>query len=86
MRYYFPSGNVIQEFEFSQCTPPPHRDTHEVRVVMREAIPRHLTKELPPGTVHYEANVIDATADSTGKRCVCVAQIACQHDVPCCHC
>ena len=62
-----PNGDVSQEFKFSECTPPPHRSTHEVRVVMREAIPRHLAKQLPPGTIHYNANVIDVSASSTGK-------------------
>ena len=57
---------MLVEFNFNECAPPPHRSTHEVRVVMREAIPRHLTQQLPPGTIHYDANVTDVKADATG--------------------
>lgn len=34
---------------------------------MREAIPRVLTKQLPPGTIHFDAGAVDVTANSTGK-------------------
>lgn len=34
---------------------------------MREAIPRLLTKQLPPGAVHYNAGVTDVAATPSGK-------------------
>ena len=66
VKFYSPTGGMLAEFKFSECAPPPYRSTHEVRVVMREAIPRHLQQQLPPGTVHYDANVTDVSANSTG--------------------
>ncbi|KAK9908124.1 hypothetical protein WJX75_002954 [Coccomyxa subellipsoidea] len=62
-----PSGGVLTNIEFKDCPPPPHRPDHELRVVMREAIPRLLTKQLPPGAVHYDAGVTDVTATPSGK-------------------
>ena len=70
---------MLAEFDFKECAPPPHRSTHEVRVVMREAIPRYLTQQLPPGTIHYDANVTDVAATSTGValyQCICAVHAA----------
>lgn len=62
-----PSGDVLASFPFSECPPPSHRPDHEMRVVMREAIPRVLTQKLPHDTVHFDAGAVDVTATSTGK-------------------
>lgn len=61
-------GEAIFSFKITDCTPPAHRSEHEMRVIMREAIPRYLTQQLPPGTVHYGDTVVDATASSKGRR------------------
>ena len=66
MRFTTPTDGLITEFKLKDCAPPPYRPEHEMRVVMREAIPRHLTAQLPPGTVHYDANVVDVVADAAG--------------------
>ncbi|CAL8469098.1 g8639 [Coccomyxa elongata] len=63
-----PSGHVLASFPFSDCPPPSHRPDHEMRVVMREAIPRVLTQKLPHGTIHFDAGAVDVTATSTGAE------------------
>lgn len=68
--YYNPDGSMIMDFKMTKCPPPAYRSEHEMRVVMREAIPRYLLQELPPGTIRYGSNVIDVTADATGKPLV----------------
>ena len=67
MRLYNPKGMVITSFKMAEAPPPPNRAHHEQRVVMRESIPRHLSAQLPPGTIIYNANVTDVTADNKGK-------------------
>ena len=59
---------MLTKFEIKDCPPPPYRPDHELRVVMREAIPRLLTEQLPPGTVHFDAGVTDVTTTPTGNR------------------
>ncbi|EIE21026.1 FAD/NAD(P)-binding domain-containing protein [Coccomyxa subellipsoidea C-169] len=62
------SGGVLTKFEIKDCPPPPYRPDHELRVVMREAIPRLLTEQLPPNTVHFDAGVTDVTTTPTGAE------------------
>ena len=65
-----PSGDTLASFPFSECPPPSHRPDHEMRVVMREAIPRVLTQQLPPGTIHFDAGAAAVTATSTGASLI----------------
>jgi hypothetical protein len=67
IRFTDDQGKLITEFSIKDCAPPAYRPEHELRVVMREAIPRHLSAQLPPGTVHYNSNVVDVTADAQGS-------------------
>ena len=67
IRFMDPQGKLITKFSIKDCAPPAYRPEHELRVVMREAIPRHLSEHLPPGTVRYNSNVVDVTADAQGE-------------------
>lgn len=57
----------MKSFEIADCSPPPYRPEHELRVIMREAIPRYLTQQLLPGVVHYGESVVDVTVSPTGE-------------------
>lgn len=65
-RFTGPQGELIKEISIKDCTPPPGRPSHELRCVLREAFPRALTAQLPPGTVHYGVTVIGASMTSSG--------------------
>ncbi len=69
---------MLTKFEIKDCPPPPYRPDHELRVVMREAIPRLLTEQLPPGTVHFDAGVTDVTTTPTGNRALAFSHAATQ--------
>ena len=68
IRFTNPKGSIITEFKLKDCQPPSYRPEHEMRVVMRESIPRHLSGLLPPDSVRYDSNVVDVTADNAGTR------------------